>query len=260
MISAVVLNWDRACNLTTVILPALERYSLIDEIIISHGKRSTVFEYESEQCRIVHRRDDADLNPTYGCALRFVAAADARNDIILSLDDDIIIPESTLYALRDEFALDPDVIHSLCGRNPDRELRYTWDMDFGEVTYAVTNAALFSKRLVGSFFEYESVLDELARKKAMIWYAEDLFMSLVAIKTSRRLNRSHPLLRILLELGLGRRRETTRAVSLRPGHLEERSRFSQLAIRALGVGDLIKTSPWRRVPRAWGRVSRGGIR
>ena len=40
------------------------------------------------------------------------------------------------------------------------------DMRFGEVTYAVTNAALLSKRLVDLFFEHEPLLDELARKKA----------------------------------------------------------------------------------------------
>ncbi len=201
MISAVVLNYDRPYNLKNIILPTLEKCSCIDEIIISHGRRDTVFDYESDHCRIVHRRDDADLNPEYGCALRFVAAADASNDIILSLDDDIVIPESSLDTLYDEFERDPDVIHSLYGRSPDRKLRYCIDMRFGEVTYAVCNAALLSKRLVGLFFEYEPLLDELAAKKAMIGHAEDLFMSLVAIKVNRRLNRSHPLPRIGLQVG-----------------------------------------------------------
>ena len=115
-------------------------------------------------------------------------------------------------------------------------------MRFGEVTYAVTNAALLSKRLVDLFFEHEPLLDELARKKAVIWYAEDLFMSLVVLKTNRRLNRAHPLPRIGLQFGL-EAGTGTRAISERPGHLEERSRFSQLAIPAPGVGDLVKTSP-----------------
>lgn len=258
MISAVVLNWGRPHNLQSILLPILERSSYIDEIIISHGRRDTMFEYESEHCSIVHR-DDADLNPDYGCALRFVAAADARNDTVLSLDDDIVIPESSLAKLLDEFARDPDVIHSLYGRNPDRKLGYCIDMRFGEVTYAVCNAALLSKRLVGLFFEHAPLLDELAEKQARIWYAEDLFMSLVSIKNNRRLNRAYPLPRIELLVGpMGV--DGTRAISERPGHLDERTRFSQLAIPTFGVGDLVKTSPGystsRRLKMSLGRLLR----
>ncbi len=58
----------------------------------------------------MYRREDADLDPDYSCILRFLAVAGARNDSILSLDDDIVVPKSSLAALDDECKRDPDVI------------------------------------------------------------------------------------------------------------------------------------------------------
>lgn len=239
MISAVILNWNRPYNLKTLILPVLEQYPCIDEIIISHGKRETVFEYESDRCRIVHRQDYGDLNRDYGLALRFLAALGARNDTVLSLDDDILIPESSLAALLHEFVSDPDVVHSLYGRNPDRKLRYCNIMRFGEVTYAVANAALLPKRLAGLFFDHAPLVNGLAKKKTPAWYGEDLFLSLVAIKVNRRLNRAHPLPHI--QLTVHSHEDIPR--NLVPGHLEDRSLFSQHAIAALQVRHLVKKSP-----------------
>ncbi len=259
MISAVILNWERPYNLKHIILPLLEQCSQIDEIIISHGKLDTAFDYESERCRMVHRHDYGDVNRQYGMARRFLAYEDATNEVILSLDDDIVIPESSLSALHDEFVSDPEVIHSLYGRNPDRRLRYCDHMRFGEVTYALPNAALLPKRLGDLFFEYAPLVDGLA-KHWPFWSVEDLFMSLVAIKTNRRPNRAHPLPRI--DLRNGPRGVGPRAISETPGHLEDRSRFSRRAISALQVGDLIRTSPGysvgRRLRKSLGKLRTGG--
>ncbi len=240
MISAVILNWERPYNLQNIILPILEKCPLIDEIIISHGKRDTVFDYESSHCRIVHRRDYGDNNRKYGLGLRFLSCEDVRNDVILSLDDDIVIPESSLSALCDGFARDPDVLHSLYGRNPDKKLRYCY-MRFGEVTYAVTSTMLLPKRMAGLFFEYAPLADGLAKEKHWpFWGVEDLFLSLIAIKTNRRLNRAYPLPRVELRT---RGEGAPPAISDSPTHLSDRSLFSQLAIPALQVGDLVKVSP-----------------
>ena len=258
MISAVILNWQRPYNLQNIILPVLEKCPRIDEIIISHGREDTAFDYESGHCRIVHRRDYGDINREYGMVRRFLAGEDARNDIILSLDDDIVIPEPSLSALCAEFARDPEVIHSLYGRNPDGKLRYTDYMQFGEVTYAIVNAALLPKRLADSFFEYVPLVTGLVKGKRLSFQnGEDLLMSLVAIKTNRRLNRAYPLPRIELR---NRGEGTPPAISGSPTHLSDRSRFSQRAIEALGISDLVKTSPGystrRRLRMSLGRLLR----
>ncbi len=89
MISAVILNWERPYKLKHIILPILAQCPQIDEIIISYGKLDTAFDYESERCRMVHRRDYGDIDRRYGMARRFLAYEDATNEVILSLDDDI---------------------------------------------------------------------------------------------------------------------------------------------------------------------------
>lgn len=253
MISVVILNWERPFNLTNVILPNLEKIPFVDEIIISHGREDTVFEYESEHCRWVHRRDES-LNAEYGLARRFLAAGYARNDTILIVDDDVLVLESSLSELLDEFICEPDVVHGLYGRNPDKRMRYQTESVYGEVTYVTTKVAMFSKDLAYRFFEYAPLMSGLERKGKVVWNGEDMFMSLVAIKTSGRLNRSYPLPRIELEAkGAG----MATGICELPGHVEYRSVFSQHAIGALRVGHLVKTSSggtYRR--RIWRRLAR----
>ena len=134
MLSVVILNWERPFNLMNVILPNLEKIPFVDEIIISHGREDTTFEYESEHCRLVHRRDE-NLNLEYGLALRFLAAGYARNDTILMVDDDVLVLESSISELLDEFIREPDVVHGLYGRNPDKRMRYQTELVYGEVTW-----------------------------------------------------------------------------------------------------------------------------
>ena len=255
-ISAVIPNWDRAYNLKHVILPLLEQCPHVDEIIISHGRPETTFDYAGERCRIVHRRD-YDAARDYGLARRFLAAAEARNDVVLSLDDDIIVPAESLAALYDGFASDPDVIHSLYGRDPDKSLGYCDYARFGDVTYALTGAALLPKRLAAAFFDYAPLVEALVRAKSEpLWNGEDLFLSLVALKRNRRLNRAYPLPRIELQSG-GEgtpgmvSASVSASVSAWAAHLAYRSLLSRHAIAALHVGDVVRTSPgYTRVRRA----------
>ena len=241
-ISAVILNRKRPCNLEHVILPALEKYSCVDEIIISHCKEETTFEYESGHCRVVHRHDHVENHREYGMGCRFLAGKNACNDVILLLDDDVIMPESSLLALCDEFTRDPDVIHSLYGRNPGRQLSYSARRCHGEVTYALAGAALLSKRLAGLFFEYAPLVAGLVRAESKQWPfcgEEDLFMSLVAVRINRRLNRAHPFPRVELRVS---DEGTSEALCERPAPMRDRTLFSQFAIPALGVADLVKVS------------------
>ena len=254
-VSAVIPNWERAYNLQNVILPILEKHPRVDEIIITHGRREAEFDYESERCRIVHRRD-GDTARKYGLARRFLAAAEARNDVVLSLDDDIIVPEDSLSALYEGFARDPEIIHSLYGRDPDKNLRYCDHARFGDVTYALTGAALLPKRLARVFFDYAPLIETLVRDNSEpLWNGEDLFMSLVAIKVNRRLNRAYPLPRVELRCaGEG----APSMVSTSAAHIAYRSLLSRRAIAALNVGDLVKVSPGytpvRRARAALGRL------
>ena len=49
MISLIILNWKRSNNIEKHILPYLEDNLIIDEIIISHGRKESIFHYESKK-------------------------------------------------------------------------------------------------------------------------------------------------------------------------------------------------------------------
>ncbi len=145
MISVVILNWLRPSNLKDTILPALERYSSVSEIIISHGKKETAFDYKSEQCRIVHRKDWGEVNDTYGLARRWIAGKYAANEIVMDHDDDLLISEDTLEKLLHHYLQRPNVIHGLFGRQPSTTFRYDPVDHHGDVLLNCT----FSPSIVG---------------------------------------------------------------------------------------------------------------
>ena len=66
----------------------MTKYELIDEIIISHGREDTYFEFDHP--KIVNRKDWGEINEYYGLSCRrfFKTASEASNEIILMIDDD----------------------------------------------------------------------------------------------------------------------------------------------------------------------------
>ena len=82
MISLIILNWKRPDNIKNHILPYLENNNYINEIIISHGREDTIFEYVSENKNIIHRYD-SNLNDSFGLSLRFLSALTCQNKIIM---------------------------------------------------------------------------------------------------------------------------------------------------------------------------------
>ena len=69
-ISMVVMNWLRPEVLQNHILIIMTKYELIDEIIISHGREDTYFEFDHP--KIVNRKDWGEINEYYGLSRRFL--------------------------------------------------------------------------------------------------------------------------------------------------------------------------------------------
>lgn len=113
MITLSVLNWGRPDNLKEIILPVMVRYRLIDEVIISHGRADTVFDFSSPYADVVCLDDTEEVNREFGIARRWLAWERARNKVVLSLDDDIILPESQLEILWKRYRENPRAIHGL---------------------------------------------------------------------------------------------------------------------------------------------------
>ena len=100
-ISMVVMNWLRPEVLQNDILPNMVKYELLDEIIISHGREDTYFEFDDP--KIVNRKDWGDINEYYGLSRRFLASSEAKNDVILMIDDDEYPTEDAVKRLYEKY-------------------------------------------------------------------------------------------------------------------------------------------------------------
>mgnify|MGYP001281534064 CR=1 FL=1 len=176
-ISMVVMNWLRPHVLTDVILPVVTKYKLIDEIIISHGRGDTYFEYDNP--KILNRKDWVN-NEAYGLSLRFLAALDAKNDTILMIDDDCYPDEFALKTLYNVYIENPNRIVGSWGRILRAECKYNYVNSYGDVMITLTKCMLFKKELGYEFFKYAPIASEIIKEGKPFWNGEDIFMSAVA--------------------------------------------------------------------------------
>jgi len=177
-ISMVVMNWLRPHLLKDVILPLVTKYKLIDEIIISHGREDTYFEFDHP--KIVNRKDWGEINEYYGLSRRFLAASEASNEIILMIDDDCYPNEFALETLCNAYTENPNRIVGSWGRILSKGCTYNCVDSFGDVMIVLTKCMLFNKELGYEFFKYAPIASEIIKQGKPFWNGEDIFMSAVA--------------------------------------------------------------------------------
>ena len=232
-ITVVILNYDRPDNVENLILPFIEKYQSIDEIIISHGKESTSFNYTSVHCRIVHRHDWGKVDQKYGVARRFLAALDAKNNTILMLDDDVLLPEETLNQLHEMSQQRPEIIHGLTGKTFSKAFKYWPNAYYGDVPVVLTSCALFPKHLIEKTVDQLDLCDDFFKDNTpkVHWNGEDIFISLVAVKLNNCLNKAYPLdYSSITELG-GDRRFIAISSTPRDHHYSHRTQFVRYLVR-----------------------------
>lgn len=84
-ISVLILSYNRPYNLKKS-LPILNKYKLIDEIIVSHGHPKY---YKNFKYNKVINVKDYENNKIYGGARRWLNMQYLKNDIVIILDDDL---------------------------------------------------------------------------------------------------------------------------------------------------------------------------
>jgi hypothetical protein len=228
MISVVLLNWARPNYLRELILPALTQSPLVDEVIVSHGRADTRFDFQHERCSIVHREDWGSINERYGLARRFLAAQFARNETVLIMDDDIVVPPDALCSLHRFFTERPNRIHGIWGRRPDFWKNFTIKDVYGDVPIVVTKCMLMPRALCERFFEQKHLVEGVVTEGRPFWNGEDIFMSLVSVKTSGNLPVAH---RITLEELAG----GSESVSYGMEHLLYRRKFFRHCVAQLDL-------------------------
>ena len=237
-ITAVILNWNRAYNLKYIILPWLSKHPLITEIIVSHGRKKSIFNYESKHlhCMIVHR-DDSELNHEYGLSRRYLAASKAKNDHILILDDDILVLSKTIDRLFQLYHRDVKILHGLYGRAVNQNYSYISCNIYGEVPLVLTRCVLQHKVYAELFLENKSIVEDIINKGMPYWNGEDIFMSLLVTKHTSRLPFAYKLPHINLIYsefnGISSKFNKKNNVGNKLTHFEYRDFFTRSCIQRL---------------------------
>ena len=237
-VSVVILNWNRPAWLRRVILPLLARQPLIDEIHVSHGRESACFAYKNRRCRIVHRHD-WNLNDRYGLALRFVAAREARNDAVLIVDDDLVVPAGTIAALKSSFDQAPRTLHGIFGRSISPTYEYSYDgYERGETPIVLTRCLMMHRSYAEVFLEAEPSAGDLITRGSPKWNGEDIFLSLLSIRDSGTLPCAYdlPFKNVWrMHRGSISRTDVPADDPERMGHRSYRSWFTREAVKLLGI-------------------------
>jgi FkbM family methyltransferase len=143
-ITAIIPNFARPHNLD-ILIPKLKAIPEIDQIIISHGNPKTYKEFTG-----VTNIQNFDINDQYGAAQRFFSIDHAKNDMILSLDDDHVPSRSLIRNLLIEAEKDPINIYG-----PYKRLCTDkgYSAKYPEYNIIITGLAIVHKSIIQSFIE-----------------------------------------------------------------------------------------------------------
>ena len=194
MITAVVLNWQRPNIIQQVTIPILAKCPHVDELIVAHTSEDNFFDIPEgdDRLRIQHLKM---FDPALGMKVRWVAAMEARNEHILSIDDDVLVSPESLNKLCESYMQEPDVIHGCFARAfRDAELRYSsTEIAYGRMALVLTGLGIQGKAVWEECLKLAPQVEDILRDDLKWWDGEDIFGALVAIKRSKKLNRSHNL-------------------------------------------------------------------
>jgi len=183
-ISVIILNWLRPDNIRRYILPQLIKCPLIDEIIISHGRKDTMFDFKSDIVKIVHR-DDNQKNKAFGLSLRFLAAMSAKNSLLLFIDDDMIVPPLTIQRMYEIAKLNYPCLVCKYGRNIIQvNGHYVYDTGFIQslrLPIGLTSLMIVPQELIKAFWKVNDIIAPfIYRESQPLWNGEDIFISLLS--------------------------------------------------------------------------------
>jgi hypothetical protein len=209
-VDVVLMNWDRVSHIKKTINKLLNIPN-INNIIVSHGKKETIF---SSDCFIDSSRviclDHSELNELYGLSLRFRCKDYITTDAVLIMDDDLIFNDKHIIQLINNYYLHPENITSYYGRrvinykdeiiyypliNPNINVNiiysffmtlylfiYIW---FNNIKHniALTKMMIIPIKSLDIFINNSHVIEPFIHNNSKpLWNGEDIFFSLVYSK------------------------------------------------------------------------------
>ena len=228
-VTVVILNYSRPNYVRKRSIPHLK--SLVDEIIISHGKKEVYFEEKG-----IISLDHSEENKKYGLTLRFLSALEARNEYVLIMDDDILPSKETIKILLHKIKKEPDRIYGIYGR--DIRNGYSTTNSFGEVPIVLTRCLITTREMcdyfMNNFRKYEN---SLVKNSKPYWNGEDILFNLLSIEKYRKLPVSLDLSHInSWENYL----DFSNSISFSSSHSEYRKKITEDFIEKLDLREKIK--------------------
>ena len=178
-----MLNWRRPRYVEFNVAQYID-YSLISEVLVFSNAGSTL-----NFCSIAKQPTLIIANADLGLYTRYAAAVLARNECILHVDDDILVPEPTVERLYSHWCSDPEICHSLHGRNV--QAGYSREDVFGSVEVVLTRCLMVSRTLCAHALAHVHTFDDMVCEP--YGNGEDIILSFTAVQQSGRLNRAHRL-------------------------------------------------------------------
>jgi hypothetical protein len=140
-ISVLILNYNRPHNLEKS-LSILNKYKVIDQIIVSHGNPDKFKNFEFDK---VENRKDYDN--TWGAGIRFILDPSIfKHDKILFLDDDIVPSENLVNKLTSKIYNEPEQIFGPIGRSCTG-----WGYHFFSTNTILTPIMMTSKQVLKNY-------------------------------------------------------------------------------------------------------------
>lgn len=244
-LSVVILNYTRPRTVRRIILPALLNYDAVTEIIVSHGRKSAQFELEHP--KLVHLDHTGAVNSEYGLSRRFLAAANARNEHVMILDDDLLPYQSTVAALAAAVEAGPSSVHGLYGRilqpGPNGLMYNAETTCFGEVHILLTRCLVATRALCQHYIqEFRKHESKLVKQSRPYWNGEDILFSLLSIAKTNQLPVAHDLPHVNIDTNIGG------GISAGAAHREYRTSLIREVVPRLALKPLLASSKARCQP------------
>jgi hypothetical protein len=185
-ITVVLMNHARPRNIQeSPLLPTLLENEHITEVLLLHSNPPLAFEYRHSKVKNINATLE---NAKLGLSLRFwFCGVASKNDWVILVDDDMLVPQSTLQGLIDEFTQNPNRIVGIYGRTLSLYYKtapitkgYNTRNVQGPTEVVLTKMMIMERNICPYFHEYAHLVDDLTVTSHPHWNGEDIFMSLVA--------------------------------------------------------------------------------
>ena len=129
-------------------------------------------------------------------------AKHAKNEYLLYMDDDMIVPNNTISVLLNKLDQEPDIIHGVYGRSENYkiwfdDLLYKLNLQPLEknVDIVLTKILAVTKKNVQLFVDYNHIVEDVASKSPGVkWNGEDIFLSMIVKHNNQnKKNKIYPL-------------------------------------------------------------------